>query len=312
MDIGTLRRYLPRLNSKSDGENRRAMDHALKSIPGATYKYIIGNQKPNTKEYTFEELTKLKLRKAKYNEVIVVVKYKNHPNNGGNKPTRNRIKNMNSDAFCTGFHFYTIAEANKLIDHKGSLRGRKHNTTSTVGDNTPQCSNEVSADDYCDYPADNANADETINGLPEAATAISRNTPLPGKDNYFGINEDKYEQLLLVTLPDGRTILNDGRIILQDGSVVLHDGSIVPLSDWSLLPDGSMLLSDGRTILPGGYYYHPGCNGTPREHSIIEDGSIALPDGRTIFPDGRIMHPDGSITFTNGWTSKPVRTRKKQ
>jgi hypothetical protein len=75
MTIGALRAHLPSLNSRKTREKRIALDNAMNTVPGLIFNYCIGDERP-----TFEELTKLRLRGAKYDRVKVAVKFFRHPN----------------------------------------------------------------------------------------------------------------------------------------------------------------------------------------------------------------------------------------
>lgn len=115
--IATLKQHLPRLNSKDKTDNRGTLDNALQSIPDAFHRYIVGDQK-----ITFEELTKLRLRDAKYDRANVIVKFLSHPNTSSNEATRDRITDMNDDALLLNRQFYRLEESDELINHKGILK----------------------------------------------------------------------------------------------------------------------------------------------------------------------------------------------
>ena len=68
--IADLIKLLPYLKKKRGCTNRKALDNALKAVPGIRYFYVLGKKK-----YTFEELTELGLRAGRYNRVKVAVEY---------------------------------------------------------------------------------------------------------------------------------------------------------------------------------------------------------------------------------------------
>ena len=104
--IGALRAHLPCLNSKTDKDNRLALDKAVKAIPATTYGYFNDN-----KELTFEELTELRLRQAKYDRVKVAVKFFEHPNTSENDVTKESIRLMNDDNFrAYGCSLYSLGK----------------------------------------------------------------------------------------------------------------------------------------------------------------------------------------------------------
>jgi len=117
MNIGTLRHCLPCLNNKVDKDNRTSLDNALKSIPAARFAYF-----RKGKEITFEELAKLRLRAPGYNELEIAIEFDDHPNTSDYEVTNELIRDMNSDALYMSFPFYSLEEAEGMIDHKGRLK----------------------------------------------------------------------------------------------------------------------------------------------------------------------------------------------
>jgi hypothetical protein len=144
MKIGTLRYCLPKLNSKHDGENRVALDNALKSIPCTRYAYIKGKQ-----QLTFEELTELRLHRAKYDEVKVGMVFYDHPNTSPKKVTTERIEGMNEDRCYIYYPVYSLDIADKFIDHKGLVKrpAKKHNPNPAVEDDTIGGEGEITEHD---------------------------------------------------------------------------------------------------------------------------------------------------------------------
>jgi hypothetical protein len=120
MEIGTLRKHLPSLNSKTDKDNRIALDKAMKAIYGAVYGYVRDKE-----PLTFDELTKLKFRRAGYDRIKIAVRFLHHPNTSDNEVTNEKIKDMNDDAmYVTGVsrRIYSIEAADKRINHNGILK----------------------------------------------------------------------------------------------------------------------------------------------------------------------------------------------
>jgi len=129
MAIGTLRAHLPSLNNKTDKDNRLALDKAMKAIPGAIYGYIKDNE-----ALTFDELTKLLLRRTGYDRVKVAVRFLEHPNTSDNEVTTNKIKDMNDDALLLDRQFHPLEEADKLINHSGVLKRSVQSHSSAADD----------------------------------------------------------------------------------------------------------------------------------------------------------------------------------
>jgi len=117
MDIGTLRNSLPCLNNEVEGDNRKSLDKALRSIPGLTYTYLVDGQR-----LTFEELAKRQLRAGNYNNVRIDIKFDDHPNTSDNKPTTDLIKKMNDDALYGGHRFYDLEAADTIINRRGAIK----------------------------------------------------------------------------------------------------------------------------------------------------------------------------------------------
>ena len=117
MDIGTLRNCLPCLNNKDEGANREALDKAMQSIPDAKYAYLVGKQR-----LTFDELKKLRLRKNAYNKTGISIEYADHPNISNNGTSRDFIRLMNEDSLFIHSPFYSIEDAEKVINHAGTLK----------------------------------------------------------------------------------------------------------------------------------------------------------------------------------------------
>jgi hypothetical protein len=129
ISIGVLRNSLPNLNSKVERDNRVTLYNALQSIPDAFHLYIVDNKK-----ITFDDLTKLRLRGAKYDRIKVTVRFLHHPNTSSNEVTRCRIKDMNDDALLLDRQFYRLEEADELINHSGVLKRpiQSHNSATDV------------------------------------------------------------------------------------------------------------------------------------------------------------------------------------
>jgi hypothetical protein len=115
--IGALRTHLPRLNSKTERENRIALENAMNTIPGLIYNYLHVDKRP-----TFEELTKLRLRRGKYDRVKIIVKFFRHPKTSENDVTDESIWKMNDDALLLNRQFCRLEEADRYINHKGILK----------------------------------------------------------------------------------------------------------------------------------------------------------------------------------------------
>jgi hypothetical protein len=140
MKIGTLRYCLPSLNNKLERDNRVALDNALKSISCARYAYIKGKQ-----ELSFAELTKLRLHRAKYDEVKVGMAFYNHPNTSDNRVTTDRIENMNEDYRYVYNPVFSLKTADKIINHEGLLKKsvKDHKSASVVEDATISAEEEI-------------------------------------------------------------------------------------------------------------------------------------------------------------------------
>ena len=190
--IGALRTHLPCLNSKADKDNRVALDKAMNAIPATAYGYLNGN-----KELTFEELTELRLRQAKYDRIKVGVKFFEHPNTSDNDVTDESIMSMNDDNFrANGRSLYSLGEADKLINHTGVLKRPIPQHDSTAGENdVGQNAEEMAAE-----------------GIPVVSEESVKGTTLPDGRVIF---------------PDGGTLFPDGRINFPDGSIRLPDGRII-------------------------------------------------------------------------------------
>ena len=119
INIGTFRQCLPCLNCKDEKKNRSSLDNALQTIPGVRYAYSRGNER-----FTFEELKKLKLRKAKYDKLGIVVEYDDHPNTSDNKCKPKPIKSMNNDALYFQYTIYELESANEGINRNGRLNNQ--------------------------------------------------------------------------------------------------------------------------------------------------------------------------------------------
>jgi hypothetical protein len=117
MDIGTLRNSLPCLNNEVEGDNRKSLDKALRSIPGLTYTYLVDGQR-----LTFDELAKKQLRAGNYNKVRIDISYSDHPNTSDNKPTTDLIKKMNDDALYGSHTVYDVDMADTFINRKGAIK----------------------------------------------------------------------------------------------------------------------------------------------------------------------------------------------
>jgi hypothetical protein len=95
--------------------------------------YIIGKQ-----QLSFKELTELRLRRAKYDEVKVGMVFYDHPNTSPSKVTTERIASMNEDAAYIFYPVYSLEIADKFIDHKGLVKRhvKKHNPNPAVENGT--------------------------------------------------------------------------------------------------------------------------------------------------------------------------------
>jgi hypothetical protein len=101
--------------------------------------YIVDNKK-----ITFDDLTELRLRGAKYDRIKVTVRFLHHPNTSDNEVTSEKIKNMNDDALLLGRQFYPLEEADKLINHSGILK-RPVQSNDSAADVALQDAEEIAA-----------------------------------------------------------------------------------------------------------------------------------------------------------------------
>ena len=236
MSVGELRKCLPCLNNKREKANRVSLHDAVKSIPDATYAYMIGKQ-----ELTFEELKKLRQQASKYNRIMVAVGFTNHPLTSQNKVTTERIKDMNNDAMYLGRSVWDLDCADDVIDHEGELK-RPVNPTGAPPDDAEDewsdvlpeengdCSDAEQFDEYEPLYLDDGGVvpyDEQVI-YPEVEDCADY--PVPEYDAHGAPYSFPFDSPIASQVSpeaENGTMQPDGRIIYPDGRIRLPSGMII-------------------------------------------------------------------------------------